>query len=992
MIGKALRLLGLVGFATGVLAAPPNTAVLDGRPLEYDNEDLRASYTGGGGIFGPGTYIENLYVTWDDTYLYVMLQGAEVNDKLVVMLDVDPEGATGATTTTNWTGIAPSFIEYNDVGWEKSGELGALDFGLDYQIASEGFYNNVVRILYDGVATPDTTTVESLFDSGNGNTPNGSPVDMVVQSDGTTCGLKGLEARIPWNVLYPSNGPIANRFGIVSPDETVPAGAKIRLFATIHNNSHLTAFNANDVIPEQVSPNAFYTNGLLTTDTYLDIIVDGDNDGFPDLGAGDVNAPYIRYASGVQGLRTVFVQMSEDVNASTATNPNNWRVDTYVPGTVTVADAATLLLELTNDLPAAGTVLLVTATNVEDAASNQRFTQYCLNPAANGLTNALTVRFVLETASGLGQSPGASNFFVNGGSFPLEFGYPPATVAPLAQLSGSLYYRDVVFPPGTAQELFYKYSGQLNATGTNTYEAVRMVDFASAARKLTLPLDETSIVITDYLGAAAAPFRVQGNPTNRFELYTDGRRGDAGVRREVQITFQLDLSGRNRAGLTRVMVEGSDPLRGFNNNEQLPVGVSDYPGGGSVGWNSGGIALNDDGIDGDETAGDGIYSRTWLWSTDGTDPYVTFVPDYPYSLVAGTLSDPPPYYGDFIDRRSPRSFAYKFAVARGDGSGLESPAANIEYYIEDTAGTNIVLAPFVWANEDLPLPPPTNSPTMHLPVALSGNVVRVLFENLPGELQHGVLISTNLAQGWLDFGTRAAGSSGNWTALVGNADARNEHYAAFAGPAQPFEGVRIEPFPLDPTGGLLRIYYVQHSRGLAGDRNVQIAGTFNGWSPAPMTFLGDGVWRAEVVINEAASSNIMFKPRNLTGTIWEQMSSEIPDNNYIVYKGFGRASWTPLAPTNEGVLTITYDNATGPLTNSPTVSAWLGYEEQWFDSSAIPMTNIGGTLWETAVMIPTNRSLSVNFVFRNAAGSIWDKESTPGGRLNRAFITPNPYP
>ncbi len=57
------------------------------------------------------------------------------------------------------------------------------------------------------------------------------------------------------------------------------------------------------------------------------------------------------------------------------------------------------------------------------------------------------------------------------------------------------------------------------------------------------------------------------------------------------------------------------------------------------------------------------------------------------------------------------------------------------------------------------------------------------------------------------------------------------------------------------------------------------------------------------------------------------------------------------------------------------------------------MTNILGetNLWEITFEVPTNRSLSVNAVFRN--GSTWDSEGNPanGGRQYRIFITPRPY-
>lgn len=966
------------------LATPPNTPTLDGEMLEYDAEDLRASYTGGGGAFGPGNVLSNLFVTWDAEYLYIALQGAEADNKLVVMLDVDPGNGTGATTTTNWSGVAPSYIEYNDVGWKKSDATGAVAFGLDYQIASEGFFNNILQILYDGADAPNSNNVIALLDAGNGSAPNGTPVDMVVRSDSTACMLKGIEARIPWSVLYPMDGPASNRFGTVLPGETIPRGAKLRMFANIHNNNPSSAYSSNDTIPEQTSPNASWTNGLLITDTYLDIELDLDNDGFPDLGSGDVNAPFIEYASGIQNTFLVFIGLSETVAPTFATNPANWRVGGEIPTAVSALDARSVLLTVPTALPAAGSLLLVSATNLQDAAGNHRLTEYCLFTAASGLTNAMTVRFVLETASGLGISPGASNFFINGGSYPLAFGYPPATNSPLSVLSGTLYYRDVVFPPGTPTELFYKFSGILSNTGTNTYEAVRLVDFANAVRKLTLPTNTSFLVVTDYLGAAAAPYRVASNPSDFLALYTDPRRGDAGVRERTLVTFQLDLSARNRAGISRVLVQGSDPLRGFNYDGY----VSDWAGSGAVGWGVGGIELFDDGTHGDLVAGDGIYSRTWAWTEDGTD--TATVPGYPHSLVGGDFSTLPYTGNGWLDGRSPRSVIYKYYVVKSDSSVLESPSSNLELYLENPSVTNLVLAPFVWDNNALPPPPPSNAPSVIAPIPLTGNLVRVVISNVPSETQHGLLISTNLAQGWMDFGTRiTTGSNGVWTSIVSHANSAHEFYAAFAGPAKPFEGVRIEPFPLPATGGLLRIYYVQHSRGLAGDRNVQIAGTFNSWSPSPMTFVGDGVWRAEVLIDSTAPATIEFKPRNVSGSVWEGMGGG--PANYLAYKGFGRASWTPLSPTNGEVLTITYDNSTGPLTNAAAINAWVGFEEQWFGASNVPMTNIGGTVWQTAIIVPTNRRLSVNFVFNNGLGG-WDSENTPGGRLNRAFIAPNPYP
>jgi hypothetical protein len=488
------------------------------------------------------------------------------------------------------------------------------------------------------------------------------------------------------------------------------------------------------------------------------------------------------------------------------------------------------------------------------------------------------------------------------------------------------------------------------------------------------------VIVSNHLGAAAAPYRDPNSPTDYSALYLDAQRGDAGVRQRTLVTFQLDLSARNRSGISRVLLQGSDPLRGFNYDGS----VSDWAGSGAVGWSVGGIELFDDGTLGDAVAGDGIYSRVWAWTEDGKDDVI--VPGFPYSLVGGDVTTEP-YVGlSWADRRSPRSVVYKFYVLKSDASVLESPSSNLELYLEDLTATNILLAPFVWDNEGLPPPPPTNAPTMRAPVILTGNQVRVLFENTPGESQHGVLISTNLLQGWMDFGTRASGSGGNWTSVISHANPRAEFYAAFAGPPKENIGIWFTPNPLPATGGTLRVWYRQHNRSLAGARDVGLTGPWNGWGPGqPMTFVGDGAWYYDLHVSESAPTAVIFKARTVSGN-WDGG----PD--VYAYKGTGRATWSPHSPSNGQVLTITYDNSSGPLTNSPTVSAWIGFDEPWFGASAIPMTNIGGTLWQTAITVPTNRVLSVNFVFRNAAGSIWDSETSPGGRQYRAFISPSPYP
>ena len=275
----------LVLLSTFSFADPPNAARLDGRPTEYDGTDLRGTFVGAA-TWGNDAVITNLYVTWDATNLYVALQAWENNNKMVVMLDVDPGNGTGASTTTNWTGVTPDYVRYNDVGWQRSDAVGAVDFGLDYMFASEGFFHDILRITYDGDAL-DTNAVAQVLGA-SGSDPHGGATDIVAREDNTACNLKGLEVRIPWSELYNTN-----RFGTVEAAEVIPRGATLRLFANIHNNDPNIAYSSPDTIPNQASPNSDYDNGLLTTDTYIDVPLDQDNDGIPHLAVGDVNVPYL---------------------------------------------------------------------------------------------------------------------------------------------------------------------------------------------------------------------------------------------------------------------------------------------------------------------------------------------------------------------------------------------------------------------------------------------------------------------------------------------------------------------------------------------------------------------------------------------------------------------------------------------------------------------------------------------------------------------------
>ncbi len=970
---KAFGFFAMVLLASTVWATPANTAVLDGRPIEYDATDLRGSFAGAS-AWGPNGTLTNLYVTWDATYVYIALQAWQAgNNKLVVLVDVDPGAGTGATTTTNWTNVEPSFIQYNDYGW-----VDGSGFGLDYMAASEGFYNNCIRINYDGADAPTTNNLDSLFDNGNGATPAGTPVDMASLNDATACPHKGFEVRIPWTNLYEGT-----RFGTVEPGKTVPRGASLRLLAGVHNNDPASAYSSPDTIPNQVVED--YTNGIVTSATYLDVPLDTDTNGIPDMLGGDVNGPYLRAGAGAAGGTNIYLAFNEPVTVGTVQNTGNWTVGGVAPITAVAQGAYGVLLGLAS--PIADTnLVLVQANGVQDADLNSRLTEYCLAPAASGIPQAVTVTFQVATNSGMGISAShakPSAFFVNGSSLPLEWGYPPLETVPLTAIPGSNGWTaaSVIFPPGSPTELSYKYSGRIS--GTNNYEAIRLTDFADAARKLVLNTNGTPMTVVDYLGAAAAPLRNPANTNSiaHTNLYKDVQRGDAGVRVRREILFQLDLSLRKRDNLQRVMVMGSDPLRGFNSTGDDASGyASDYPDNSAyLTWTNAGIQLVDDGTLGDSTPGDGIFSRLWSVSTNGFDAAVE--PDAPSSLVGGryavyvptVIPGTQPYLGDtwWSARRSPRSFGYKFYVLTDANNHYESPSSNIEYYILDPTNTGqIVLSPFLWDNDGLPPPPATNAPVI-AGIVLTDDTARVYFENVLTEGSHGVKIATNLLTGFDDYGLRAimGGTNGGlrqWSAIISQILPDKEFYAPYAGQEpDPLPGY-WEPSFIPATATTWRIHFSQYKNNLKGGRTLAVTGPFAAWGDGtPMTFLGDGHWVADVPLAAGTETVLEYKIRN--GDTW------LDGDNLKAIRGGGGATWTPDQPTTGALFTVTFDTTGTALAGATNVNIHLGYDPGWIETSDLPMTNTAGSVWEYAAPVSTSATVSVNWVFNGyiAGPQVW---------------------
>ena len=1025
---RVCRWMGVGVLVAGVGAARadvPNTATLDGRPLEYDAAELVGSFTNAP-AWGANNVMSNLYVTWDSDNLYIALHGYSrppENNKLAVLVDVDPGKGTGATTTTNWINTGSTQIDYNDLSWEA---LGTTPFGMDYMVASEGSFNNVMRTTYDGIVTPVLdTNVFALLDTDNGPNPTGAPLDMATrEGEGAGCNLLAMEASIPWTTLYDpavTNGLGGPRFGEVGPGHVLPTGAVVRVIAMLHNNTQNNPWNNPDTIPVQVSPGTSYAGGFQVTDDYIDVIIDGDSNGVPDdIGLGDVTGPWIKNAVGAEGATTVLLQFNEDLDAGFLGTPTNILINGATAAAATL-DAPTLVrVQTSAPLPSGASASLIQVYNATDAGMNSRTlpAERCFFPSSGGITNEVDVTFVLNTASGMGLTPGVTSFYVNGGAFPLEFGFPPATSTPMTQVGATaIYTARVTFVAGSPSTFSYKYSATL-PSGTNNYEAIRLDNYDNVSRPITLPGDGSPLVVTNDLGAAAGPART--GDTGYDALYADARRGDAGVRQRHTILFKLDLSLRALPANNRVVVQGSDPLRGFNSSAS---GQNDFASDGLVGWTQGGVELFDDGMHGDELAGDGIYSRLWSATDSGSDPLLTG-PETgaPHSLVGGEFTTPP-YFGGgtfWLNRRSPRSFIYKFYVKDLDeptATFFESPSENLSYYIEDSADTNIVLDTFVWEGSSPPFLNEINEATI-VSVTPGASNVMVVLTNIVTATENTVEFAEDLVAGvFHNYGQAAVGSDGVFTAVVTDV-------------ANPFEAIQVrtpgnngdftwwEPNPLPPTGGMLRVYFNQNRKNTAGANPVYWYGAFTPepgapFSALPMSFDGDGQWHIDVNVPSNDNGHVQFLVIDTDGFVAgtkQDKNRHVDGSNagslggdYGAMIG-GRASWAPDPVVPGEDLTITYNKAGGPLANEPDINIWLdydGWEELLPWNGALhetPMVQTGDTnVYEVTVTVPTSTKITASFVFKtpplgSSAGQQFDGNPAPTatapGRDWNAFVRP----
>jgi hypothetical protein len=203
--------------------------------------------------------VNALYMTWDDTYLYLGIRGLVYGNSWILYLDTDPGGPNGEA---DLSGID---------AWERGamftgGFRADFEYGC-YQHQSPFDSDSFFKILTDSTTQNFSGSIIKAFDSSHLYYLNG-----------------GSELAIPWDVLYGLGA------GNVAPN------AEICLVASICWDPEPNGQLGGDVAPHNVAA------VLPSIDGWISFPVDGDGDGLPDDPAVGVNAPQVAAGPAIDRL------------------------------------------------------------------------------------------------------------------------------------------------------------------------------------------------------------------------------------------------------------------------------------------------------------------------------------------------------------------------------------------------------------------------------------------------------------------------------------------------------------------------------------------------------------------------------------------------------------------------------------------------------------------------------------------------------------------
>ena len=268
--------------ALPVFYGPPTQVTIDG---EIDHEEWEYCLRAVDDPDNDSTWsvlneLQTLYLTTDETYLYLGLEGrVEAFNGWLIHLDADYGEGTGYADLTNlpW--------------WDKDALFTYPSTGIDFLYGSWGGANGD----FYSIDAPNAMT--NLNDQG-----------VILASD-QGAAWPGSELAIPWDLLYGLG------------EDALPPGTTLGFSAAIASSATL----GGDVMPSNL------TAALPIVDNLALIPLDADGDGVPDK--PDHEAPVLLSAeTGATGDTLVVLSFSEAMDAATAENPVFYTIwETAVP-------------------------------------------------------------------------------------------------------------------------------------------------------------------------------------------------------------------------------------------------------------------------------------------------------------------------------------------------------------------------------------------------------------------------------------------------------------------------------------------------------------------------------------------------------------------------------------------------------------------------------------------------------------------------------------
>ena len=190
--------------------------------------------------------VRQIDVTWDNNFLYVAVDACSWDNNVILFIDI-----------------------YDDYGIENMLDLNAWKRAFKFYNQNPDFF----------LATWDTNTSPQFWKMQIGSTIHADQISVESYSSFNTGKLdRSMEAKIPWNVLYPDN----------DNQRTMQNYPNIKFVALITSGSDYKS--GPDVAPDNLGGMPTDANKTVIIDNYVEINVDEDGDGQPDMEIG----PYKR--------------------------------------------------------------------------------------------------------------------------------------------------------------------------------------------------------------------------------------------------------------------------------------------------------------------------------------------------------------------------------------------------------------------------------------------------------------------------------------------------------------------------------------------------------------------------------------------------------------------------------------------------------------------------------------------------------------------------